>query len=85
MSAVPGSGAVASVFAGNAGKAAPILAGLAAGRRDEKLSGAYLNKAVVDTPSRAARESEAQERLWEWSTSAVGLSAAGAGRMAGEG
>lgn len=85
MSAVPGSGAVASVFAGNAGKAAPILATIAAGRRGEKLSGAYLNKGVVDTPSRAAREREAQERLWEWSTSAVGLSADGAGRSAGEG
>ena len=75
MGAVPGSGAVASVFAGNAGKAAPILAGLAAGRRDENLSGAYLNKGVVEAPSKAAREREAQERLWEWSTSAVGLSA----------
>ncbi len=79
MGAVPGGGAVSSVFAGDAEKAAPILAGLAAGRRDEKLSGAYLDKGVVDTPSKAARDHEAQERLWEWSAVAVGLSAAGAG------
>lgn len=82
---VPGGGAVASVFAGNAEKAAPILAKLAAGRRGENLSGAYLNKGVVDTPSRTARDREAQERLWEWSASAVRLSAAGSGLSARRG
>ena len=85
MGAVPGSGVVSSVFAGDAEKAAPILAGLAAGRRGEKLSGAYLNKGVVDTPSKAARDYKAQERLWEWSAAAVGLSATGAGLAAKEG
>lgn len=76
MGAVPGTGAVANVFASDAEKAAPILAKLAAGRRDENLSGAYLNKGVPESPSRAAREHEAQERLWEWSAAAVGLPAA---------
>lgn len=85
MGAVPGSGVVTSVFAGDAEKAAPILAGLAAGRRGEKLSGAYLNKGVVDTPSKAARDYEAQERLWQWSAAAVGLSDAGAGFPDSEG
>ena len=73
MGAAPGTGAVANVFASDAKKAAPILARLAAGRSDENLSGAYLDKGVPESPSRAARDHEAQERLWEWSAAAVGL------------
>ncbi len=81
MGAIPGSGAVAGVFAGDAGKAAPILAEIAAGRRSENLGGAYLDKGAVDRPSKAARDSEAQERLWEWSARAVGIAVdAGPGR-----
>ena len=77
LGVVPGGGAVGRVFGANADKAGPILAELAAGRRDEDLSGAYLNKGVVETPSGAARDIEAQERLWEWSAAVVGLAASG--------
>ena len=73
MGTVPGSGTVAGVLGSDADKAAPILAGLAIGRRDENLSGAYLNKGVPEAPSKAAQDREAQERLWEWSEAAVGL------------
>ena len=70
---VPGGGAVASVFTRSPVKAGPILAELAAGRLDEDLSGTYLDKGAPAIPSKAARDREAQERLWEWSTDAVGL------------
>ena len=73
MGTVPGGGTVAGVLGSDADKAAPILAGLAIGRRDENLSGAYLNKGVPEAPSKAAQDREAQERLWEWSEAAVGL------------
>ena len=73
MGVVPGGGAVAGVLGSDAEKAAPILAGLAVGRRDEDLGGAYLDKGARKTPSKAARDREAQERLWEWSKAAVGL------------
>ncbi len=76
MGQVPGGGMAATVFAGKPDRAGPILAELAAGRRDEDLAGAYLSKGKPETPSREARDEEAQERLWEWSASAVGLSEA---------
>ena len=70
---VPGGGLAATVFAGRPDRAGPILADLAAGRSDENLTGAYLDKGRRATPSRAALDEEAQERLWKWSESAVGL------------
>lgn len=70
---VPGGGLAATVFAGKPDRAGPILAELAAGRSDENLTGAYLDKGSPATPSRAALDEEAQERLWEWSESAVGM------------
>ncbi len=73
MGKVPGGGAVATVFTKNPAKAGPILAELAVGRRDEDLSGTYLDKGAPATPSKAARDREAQEKLWEWSAAAVGL------------
>ena len=74
---VPGGGLAATVFAGKPDRAGPILAELAAGRQDEDLAGTYLDKGRPETPSRAARDLAAQERLWEWSASATGQSAAG--------
>ena len=73
MGAVPGRRLVAGVLGRNPAKAGPILADLAVGRRDEDLSGAYLDKATVDTPSKAALDMEDQEELWEWSAAAVGI------------
>ncbi len=73
MGKVPGGGAVATVFTRSPAKAGPILAELAVGRRDEDLSGAYLDKGSPAIPSEAARDRDAQERLWEWSAAAVGL------------
>lgn len=70
---VPGGGAVATVFTRSPAKAGPILAELAIGCRDEDLSGAYLDKGAPAIPSEAARDREAQEKLWEWSAAAVGL------------
>ncbi len=75
---VPGGGLAATVLGGNPDRAGPILAKLAAGRRDEDLAGTYLDKGRRERPSRAARDRKAQERLWEWSASAVGLSATAA-------
>ncbi len=71
MGVVPGGGVVAKVFGSDPEVAAPILAEIAAGRRDENLAGAYLDKSVVEAPSRAARDVDAQERLWAWSEAAV--------------
>ena len=73
---VPGGGLAATVFAGTPDRAGPILAELAAGRRDENLAGTYLDKGRRETPARAARDRAAQERLWEWSASTVKLSVA---------
>jgi len=73
MGAVPGRRLVAGVLGRNPSRAGPILADLAVGRRDEDLAGAYLDKATVDTPSKAAQDIEDQERLWEWSAAAVGI------------
>ena len=70
-----GTGAAARVVGKNAKRAAPIIAELAAGRRDEDLAGAYLDKGTVSEPSVHARDREAQEALWEWSEQAVGLGA----------
>jgi len=70
---VPGGGAVATVFTRNPARAGPILAKLAVARRDEDLSGAYLDKGSHANPSEAARDVEAQERLWEWSTAATAI------------
>ena len=64
---------LARVIGGRTGKAGPILADLAVGRRDEDLSGAYFNKRSRRSPSAAARDEEAQERLWAWSAAATGL------------
>ena len=64
---------LARVIGGRTGKAGPILADLAVGRRDEDLSGAYFNKRSRRSPSAAARDEEAQERLWAWSAASTGL------------
>ena len=64
---------LARVIGGRTDKAGPILADLAVGRRDEDLSGAYFNKRSRRSPSAAARDEEAQERLWAWSAAATGL------------
>ena len=56
MGVVPGGGVVAGALGSDAEKAAPILAGLAVGRRDEDLSGTYLDKGARKTPSKAARD-----------------------------
>ncbi len=66
-------GAVRTFVGTDPDRAGPILAALAAGRRDEALAGKYLDKSVVTKPSRAARDRDAQERLWAWSLEAVGL------------
>ena len=73
MGTVPGSRLVAGVLGRNPARAGPILADLAVGRRDEDLSGAYLDKSTVDTPSKAALDMEDQEKLWAWSAAAVGI------------
>ena len=78
MGAVPGRRLVAGVLGRNPARGGPILADLAVGRRDEDLSGAYLDKDTVDTPSKAALDVEAQEKLWDWSASAVGIRSEGA-------
>lgn len=76
---VPGGGAIARMVTRNADRGGPILAGLAVGHQDEELNGAYFHRVKPSTPSAAARDPEAQEKLWEWSAAAVGLSAAEAG------
>lgn len=75
----PGGGAIARFGARNAGRGGPIVAALAVGHPGEDLNGAYFNRTRRSTPSSASRDREAQERLWEWSASAVGLPAATAG------
>ena len=80
---VPGTGAFGRVVGRNASRGGPILAKLAVGHRHDDLTGAYFNKSRRSTPSSAARDQEAQERLWEWSASAVGLSEAEAQPPAG--
>ena len=75
MGRFPGGGVVRSIAASDPQEAGPILAGLAADRRDEALAGAYLDRGTETEPSRAARDRSAQERLWEWSLKAVGLAA----------
>ncbi len=70
---VPGGGVVRNFVGTDPERSGPILAGLAVGRRDEALAGAYLDKGVATQPSKAARGRSAQERLWDWSLDAVGL------------
>ena len=67
----PGSGVVTRLAAGRADKAGPIMARLAVGRRDQDLNGAYFKKGSRSKPSSAARDREAQERLWSWSAEAA--------------
>lgn len=69
----PGGGAVARVMGRRAGRGGPVLAELAVGRRDEDLNGAYFSKTRRSSPSSAARDAQAQSRLWAWSAEAVGL------------
>ena len=69
---VPGGAAAAGLMAKHPRKAGPMLAELAAGRRDESLAGAYLDKGTVSGPSAEALSRDDQERLWEWSRAAVG-------------
>ena len=64
---------LARVVSRRADRAGPILGELAAGRRDEDLGGAYFNKDSRSLPSAAARDEEAQERLWAWSAASTGL------------
>ena len=64
---------LARVVSRRADRAGPILGELAAGRRDEDLGGAYFNKDSRSSPSAAARDEEAQERLWAWSAASTGL------------
>ena len=73
MGRIPGSGVAARVGGARAAKAGPILAELAVGRRGEDLNGAYFHKSVRTEPSAAARDREAQERLWSWSAEATGV------------
>ena len=70
---VPGGGVVRTFVGTDPDRAGPILAELTAGRRDEALAGKYLDRDVVAKPSRAARDRDAQERLWRWSLDAVGI------------
>ena len=69
---IPGGAAAAGLLAKHPRRAGPMLAGLAAERREENLTGAYLDKGVVSQPSAESRRREDQERLWEWSKAAVG-------------
>ena len=64
---------LARVVSRRSERAGPILGELAVGRRDEDLSGAYFNKGSKGSPSAAARDEEAQERLWAWSAASTGL------------
>ena len=73
MGRIPGSGVAARVGGARAAKAGPILAELAVGRRGEDLNGAYFHKSARAEPSAAARDREAQERLWSWSAEATGV------------
>lgn len=68
-----GAGTMARVMGRHADRGGPVLAELAVGRRDEDLNGAYFNKTSRSSPSSAARDPQAQSRLWTWSTEAVGL------------
>lgn len=69
----PGGGTLSRVMGRRAGRGGPVLAELAVGRRDEVLNGAYFSKTKRSSPSSAARDAEAQSRLWAWSAEAVGL------------
>ncbi|MCY4400262.1 MAG: SDR family NAD(P)-dependent oxidoreductase [Gemmatimonadetes bacterium] len=73
VSKLPGGRFLARVVGGRTERAGPILADLAVGRRDEDLGGAYFNKGSRQSPSAAARDEAAQERLWAWSAEATGL------------
>ena len=66
-------GAVARIASRRSRAAGPVLAELVSGHRDKNLNGAYFHKSVRAEPSRAARSRNDQERLWEWSSAAVGL------------
>ncbi|MDE2805449.1 MAG: SDR family NAD(P)-dependent oxidoreductase [Gemmatimonadota bacterium] len=68
-----GAGALARVMGRRDDRGGPVLADLAVGRQDEDLNGAYFNKTSRSSPSSAARDAQAQSRLWTWSAEAVGL------------
>ena len=70
---IPGGSAFRRLSASRAERAGPIVAELAAGKREEDLNGRYLDKGVPAVPAKAARDERAQERLWEWSAVATGL------------
>ena len=76
LGAVPGGAAIGKIIGRKADRAGPILAELAVGKLGEDLSGAYFNRATRDSPSQAAQDRDAQERLWDWSAAAVGLDGA---------
>ncbi len=73
MGGGPGGGALSRVMGRRADRGGPVLAELAVGRRNEDLNGAYFSKTRRSSPSSAARDAQAQSRLWAWSTEAVGL------------
>lgn len=75
MGRFPGGGMAARVGTTRAEKAGPVVAELAVGRREQDLNGVYFHKNVRAEPSAAARDREAQERLWSWSAAATGLQA----------
>jgi len=68
-----GTGVFARAISTKLDRSGPILARLAVDRRTEQLGGTYLNKARVSEASGAARDVDAQERLWRWSTEVTGL------------
>ena len=82
---IPGGGVAARVGTSRAKKAGPVVAELAVGRRDEDVNGLYFHKGARATPSTAARDTGAQERLWSWSAEATGLEAVLAAGEAGAG
>jgi NAD(P)-dependent dehydrogenase (short-subunit alcohol dehydrogenase family) len=52
---------------------AAAIVNLAASDRLADVSGRYFSKQQLATPSAAARETETQRRLWEWSADALGI------------
>ena len=74
---IPGGRAFRRLGASRAERAGPIVAGLAAGKREDNLNGLYLDRGVRAIPARVARDQGTQERLWEWSAVATGLKTEG--------
>lgn len=68
-----GAGTMARVMGRHADRGGPVLAELAVGCRDDDLNGAYFNKTSRSSASAAARDPQAQSRMWAWSAEAVGL------------